>query len=144
MCKNTRDHSAAHPVLLWSLTVLFTVRVAAQAVQYASPIRVLQPFEAWQGSGLGYSVLLASQLAILAVMVRGASRISRRVRTVRRLGVWLVTLGGVYFGAMSVRLVLGLTMLADVSWFSKPLPAFAHLVLASYLITLGHYHLRRA
>ncbi len=132
----------AHVALLWSLTALFAFRVAAQLVQYASPIPILPPFEAWQGSTLSYPVLLASQFVILILMISVTSRIARGVRAVRRLGVGLLALGGVYFAAMAVRLVLGLTMLGHVAWFAKPLPAVFHLVLASYLLVLGHYHLR--
>jgi hypothetical protein len=143
MFEKTRVHGAVHVVLLGALTTLFAFRVAAQLVQYASPIGVLPPFEAWQGSRLSYPVLLTSQLLILAAMVWGTSTVSRRVRSARRIGLWLVTLGSVYFCSMGARLVLGLTILADVAWFAKPLPALFHMVLASYLLTLGHYHLLR-
>ena len=129
-----------HVVLLWSFTTLFAFRVAAQLMQYASPVVFLPPFETWQGSGLGYPVLLASQLSILALMVWGTRAVSRRVRASRRVGGWLVALGSVYFGSMTARLVLGLTILAHVAWFAKPLPALFHMVLASYVLTLGHYH----
>jgi hypothetical protein len=49
-------------------------------------------------------------------------------------------LGVLYFGSMSARLVLGLAVFSDVAWFAKPLPALFHLVLAGYVLTLGHYH----
>lgn len=129
-----------HVVLLWSFTTLFAFRVAAQLVQYASTVVFLPPFEAWQGSGLSYPVLLTSQLLILALMAWGTNTVSRRVGASRRVGSWLVTLGSVYFGSMTARLVLGLTILAHVAWFAKPLPALFHMVLAGYVLTLGHYH----
>jgi hypothetical protein len=134
-------HGAVHSVALWALTSLFGLRVAAQFVQYASPIRMLPPFDAWQGSRLNYPVLLTSQILILAIMVAGTNRVSHRAHAARRLGAWLIALGSVYFGTMSLRLLLGLTVLGNVSWFAKPLPAVFHVVLASYLLTLGHYHL---
>jgi len=143
MVEQTPAEGAVHVVWLWALTILFAFRVAAQAVQLASPTAVLPPFEAWQGSGLDYPVLLASQLLILGVMVAGATSVSRGVHASSRVGVWLLALGSVYLGAMAVRLVLGLTMLAHVPWFAKPLPALFHLVLSGYLLTLGHYHLTR-
>ena len=127
-------------MLLWSLTTLFALRVAAQLLQYARPVRFLPPFEAWQGSRLSYPVLLASQLVILVVMFWGANAVSRRVSTRRRVGAWLVALGWVYLGSMSVRLVLGLTLLAHVAWFAKPIPALFHMVLAGYVLTFGRYH----
>jgi hypothetical protein len=30
----------------------------------------------------------------------------------------------------------------SVAWFAKPLPALFHMVLAGYVLTLGHYHRR--
>jgi hypothetical protein len=134
---------AVHVAFLQLLTALFALRVAAQLLQYAGPVRFLPPFEAWQGSGLDYPVLLVSQLLILVGMVWGTVAVSRGTLPRRRVGLWLLGLGGVYFGSMCVRLVLGLTILADVSWVAKPLPALFHLVLASYLLCLGHYHFRR-
>jgi len=142
MLDATRDHRTFHRALLWSLTALFALRVAAQLVQFVRPISALPTFEAWQGSGLGYPVLLASQLVILIIMIRGARGVSRHVRGGRRVGRWLLAFGSVYFVAMAVRLALGLTLLGHVSWFAKPLPALFHLVLAGYVLTLGHYHLR--
>ena len=143
MFEKMRVHGAVHVVALASFTTLFAFRVAAQFVQYANPTRFLPPFEAWQGSRLSYPVLLTSQLLNLAVMIWGTNAVSRRVRAARRIGVWLVTLGSAYFGSMGARLVLGLTILAHVTWFAKPLPALFHMVLASYLLALGHYHLLR-
>jgi len=135
-----RARGAPHVVWLWSLTTLFAFRVLAQLAQYATPSRFLPPFDAWQGSGLSYPVLLASQLLILAVMILATRGVSRRARASRRVGGWLIAIGCVYLASMSARLVLGLTMLADVPWFAKPLPALFHMVLAGYVLTLGHYH----
>jgi hypothetical protein len=125
------------------LTALFALRVAAQLVQYMAPVRFLPPFEAWQGSGVDYPVLLVSQLLILVGMVGGAVAVSRGMLPRRRIGLWLMVLGGVYFTSMCARLVLGFTILADVSWFAKPLPTLFHMVLAGYVLGLGHYHFRR-
>jgi len=131
---------AVHVALLALFTTLFASRVAAQLVQYASSTRFLPPFEAWQGSGLAYPLLLASQLAILVAMVWGTSAVCRRPRARKSAGRWLIVLGAVYFSSMALRLVLGLTVLSDLAWFAKPLPALFHLVLAAYVLTLGHYH----
>ena len=129
-----------HVVLLGLFTALFASRVAAQLAQYAAPTRWLPPFEAWQGSGLAYPVLLASQLTILVAMAWGTGAVRRKPRTRKSVGRWLIVLGAVYFSSMAVRLVLGLTVLSDIAWFAKPLPALFHLVLAGYVLTLGHYH----
>jgi hypothetical protein len=135
---------AGHVVLLLSFTALFALRVAAQLVQYARPTPFLPPFDAWQGSGLDYPVLLASQLVIIALMGWGIGAVQRRARVRKTVGRWLIVLGVLYFGSMFARLVLGLTVLADVAWFAKPLPALFHLVLAGFVLTLGHYHSRAA
>ena len=140
MVEKTRAPGTVHVVLLWSLTALFAFRVGAQLVQYVRPIGILPPFQAWQGSGLSYRVLLASQLLILALMASGAASLSGRVPAGRRPGGWLIALGAVYFVAMGARLLLGLTIFADVPWFATPLPALFDMVLASYLLTLGHWH----
>ena len=58
---NSKATPVGHALLLGLFTALFALRVAAQLVQYASPSRFLPPFDAWQGSGLAYPVLLASQ-----------------------------------------------------------------------------------
>ena len=134
--------TSVHAALLGLFTMLFGLRVAAQLVQYASPTRFLPPFDAWQGSGLEYPVLLLGQVVILPAMASGAVAVRHGARARKSVGNWLVVLGVVYFGAMSARLVLGLAMLADVAWFAKPLPALFHMVLAGYVLTLGHYHRR--
>jgi hypothetical protein len=133
---------AAHVVLLRSFTVLFALRVTAQLVQWVRPTPFLPRFDAWQGSGLDYPVLLTSQLLILALMGWGIRAVHGGAHGRKSVGRWLIVLGVLYFGSMSARLVLGLTVLSDFAWFSKPLPALFHLVVAGYVLTLGHYHSR--
>jgi hypothetical protein len=133
---------AGHVVLLRSFTVLFALRVTAQLVQWLRPTPFLPPFDAWQGSGLDYPVLLTSQLVILGLMGWGIRAVHSGARGRKSVGRWLIALGVLYFGSMGARLVLGLTVLSDVAWFAKPLPALFHLVLAGYVLTLGHYHSR--
>ena len=52
-------------------------------------------------------------------------------------------LGGVYFTVMAFRLFAGLTLLTEHSWFAASLPALFHIVLATFILTLGHYLYRR-
>ncbi len=49
------------------------------------------------------------------------------------------TLGGMYFTFMAFRLFAGLTFFSDNPWFSKSLPAFFHVVLASFILLFGRY-----
>lgn len=126
---------AAGAAILVIFTVLFLVRVLAQLVQWATPSALLPPFEAWQGSGLPYPVLLAAQIAILAAMVWA---IRRRHAGLRVFAPWLagpaLWFAVAYLLAMLARLAAGFTLLSDVAWFARSLPAYFHLVLACFLL----------
>lgn len=128
---------------LWLLVGLFAARVLAQPATFVIEASWLPRFESWQGSNLPYPVLLATQLVILALLARIAFRFTiGAVAPRRRTGVWLLSLGGVYFVAMLARLVLGATVLSTNQWLAKPLPTFFHLVLASFVLLAGYYHYR--
>jgi hypothetical protein len=86
--------------------------------------------------------MLSSQIIILAVMVR----ITRKhaagcVKKNPIKGKWLLTLGALYFFSMSARLVIGFANLSTHPWFHKPLPAFFHLVLATFILSLAAFHM---
>jgi hypothetical protein len=69
--------SRNYSILLWGLAVLFAARVAGQALQLCLPQSFLPPFHAFQGSNLPYALLLAAQLAILALMAVTGWRVYR-------------------------------------------------------------------
>ncbi len=127
-----------------ALAGLFGFRVLAQLIQVLRPVSFLPPFESWQGAVLPYPLLVASQAAIILVLGRvlwllrvdgiSPSRTKYRI---------CFALGGIYFAFMGFRLVAGLTLLAGHPWYSKSLPAFFHVVLAAFLLLLGHYIYRR-
>jgi len=126
---------------LWVLTGLFLFRVVAQpaARQFDG---VLPSFDSWDGGVLPYPVLLVTQLVILGWLARTAWRFSSgEVVPRRRRGRAVLVLGAVYFAVMFLRLILGATALSGVRWFASPLPAFFHLVLATYLLLYGYGHL---
>jgi len=126
--------------VLWLLTGLFAFRVAAQPAALAFD-RLLPSFNSWDGGVLPYPVLLATQLVILGWLARTAWRFSTgRITPRPSIGRAALAIGGVYFGAMFLRLLLGATVLRDVRWFASPLPAFFHLVLATYLLVYGYCH----
>jgi hypothetical protein len=86
-------------------------------------------------------VLLVTQLVILSWLARTAWRFSTgKVVPRRPIGRIALAFGGVYFSVMFLRLLLGATTLSDVRWFASPLPAFFHLVLATYLLVYGYCH----
>ena|SRR5947207_2295881 len=134
--RSSRRYAAA----LWVLLALFTFRVAAQPAALVLP-SVLPPFEIWHSATVPYGLLLASQLLILiacgwTAWIFAFDRLSAR----RGLGVWLQILGGVYFIGMLLRLVLGFTLLRHVPWFASPIPTVFHLVLATFILLVGHFH----
>lgn len=130
-------------VLMSMLTALFVLRVCAQLVQALYPVGWIPEFEAWQSGVLPYPVLLAGQFGIIGLM----SIVLHRVRNgAIRARPWkyrvCLVFGGAYFALMAFRWLAGLTFLADQAWFAKSLPAFFHLVLASFILLLG-LHIRR-
>lgn len=131
----------AHGRLLWLLVGVFGLRVTAQLAVAGGMLRFLPPFEAWHGGLLPYPALLFAQFAILTVCLYVAIGIWRgSARRCTRRGRRLLCLGGTYFAFMLARLVLGATLLTDSPWWNAPIPSVFHLVLAAFLIVVGHYH----
>ena len=129
-----------HARVLWVLTGLFAFRVVAQPAALVLD-GLLPSFNSWDGGLLPYPVLLATQLVILGWMAQTARRFSAGTVTPRpAIGRAAMVFGWLYFSVMFLRLLLGATLLSDVRWFASPLPAFFHLVLASYLLIYGYRH----
>jgi len=127
----------------WALTVLFAARVAGQAIQAWMPQALLPPFEDFQGSNLPYWLLLSVQLGILGVMARVSWRIqSARLAASPRVGRVLAWLGGAYLVIALGRLGVGLAFPDAPAWFRAWVPAFFHVVLASFVLVVSLYHLR--
>ena len=123
------------------LFALFLCRVVAQPLALVVHSAVLPPFEAWHSGAIPYSLLLASQLLILAASGWTAWRFSiGAVKPRRPIGLAAIAVGGLYFLGMVARLVLGATVLSDVRWFASPVPTVFHLVLAGYLLLVGRFH----
>jgi hypothetical protein len=132
-----------HGGWLWVLTGLFTLRVTAQPAALLIEHPLLPRFEAWHNGAVPYGLLVASQIVILAFMVGTSWRVTNgTAQASRRVGLLLLGTGGVYCGSMAMRLALGLNLLAESRWFASWLPTLFHLVLASFLLVVGHYHLR--
>jgi hypothetical protein len=135
--------SRVHGALLALLMAAFLFRVGAQAAQAWRPVAWLPPFENWHSATLPYGVLLASQIAILAMQLFVlAGMLAGRHRPRRSIGIVLLVLGAAYFAFMLFRLVGGLTFLQHVPWFQALLPTVFHLVLAAFLLVLADFHLR--
>ncbi len=120
------------------LAALFVARVAAQLVQAIFPLSWLPPFEVWHSGVLPYTLLLACQLCIIGLMSYCLHAVRsgwKRPRRWKYRGCF--AFGGVYFAFMAFRWIAGVTFLAEHSWFARTLPAFFHLVLASFILLLG-------
>ena len=132
-----RNPLHAPPCLaLWCLTALFALRVAAQPLALTMPM--LPDFDVWHSGVLPYPVLVAFQLAILAIMVttnRACTRgqLAPRPHFARALTV----LGTLYFVGMLARLALGQILNPAPAWFNRPLPTLFHLVLSIWLLLLA-------
>ena len=126
------------------LTVAFALRVTGQVVQRWAPVSFLPAFDDWQGSGLPYPVLLAFQVAIVVLAVVVTLRMSRGSRLIGKPWIVPVLLAGiVYFTVMFARLILGFTVLSDITWFNRPIPSAFHLVLATQLMLIAAYQYYR-
>jgi uncharacterized protein len=129
-------------LLLTGLTALFALRVAGQALQRWMPLSFLPPVDAFQGSNLPYSTLLTIQLLILGLLARTSWRVwSGRSIPLPRLGRGLAWFGAIYLGGSILRIAVGLWVPNTHSWFSAWIPAFFHLVLASWVLVLAAHHL---
>lgn len=137
--KIKRDTFAA---FLWLLTVLFALRVLGQFMQKVAPVAWLPEFSRWHGSATPYWLLLVIQLVIVVMMARAISNFCSGVVVPRRKkGKWLLALGAMYFASMAIRLTIGLVDPASSPWFQKTIPASFHLVLASFVLLIGAYHM---
>lgn len=131
--------------ILLALWLLFLFRVLAQGLQKWSPVEQLPAFDRWYSGVLGYEWLLSTQFVILFLMAKVVARFRAGVVTPdRRYGQWLLAMGAVYFGVMLVRLMLGLTIAGNHPWLGMILPAVFHLVLALFLLVMGHFHVRHS
>ncbi len=128
-------------VIFVTLTLLFAFRVIAQFIQKYFPMDLLPPFEAWQGSGLPYPWLLFFQGILLALAAWQILLVAKdRIVPSRKAGNVLLIIGLVYYGSMLFRLIAGFTFASHNHWFAAKIPSFFHLVLASFILVLAHYH----
>lgn len=113
---------------------MFSLRVFAQLLQAWSPVEALPPFEAWASGALPYWVLVICQVLIIIACARVIWRLSRGlIMPSVATGKFLLSLGGIYFGLMCLRLIIGLTVATGHYWFSARLPTFFHLLLAGFM-----------
>ncbi len=130
--------------ILWSLWAVFVCRVLGQVLVMLDVAPWLPPVEAWQSGLLPYPLLLASQVLVLCLYGTVCWQFTRGwglfVAPRPRLGVWLIGGGSVYAGLMGIRFLMWLHHDPGEQWMGGPLPIVFHWVLASFLLTVGWYH----
>lgn len=142
------DDPRSAGLVLLLLTVLFLARVSGQLAVALSEPAWLPPMSQWHL--LPYRYLLPIQLVFLGVMGTVCTAFLRGtedgVLTTPRLavGAAVVTLSGVYAGAMAVRYVVRMRRRTDQRWFGGTIPIVFHWVLAAFLLVYGTYNLRAA
>ena len=131
--------------ILWFLSALFCLRVLAQLTASVVDTTFLPAFEDWHSATMPYALLVFFQIVILFFMSKTALKFTRKqVRPSKRIGVFILTIGSIYFVAMILRMALGLTVYSESRWFSNYLSTTFHYVLALYLLIVGWYHHKMA
>jgi len=124
------------------LLALFIFRVVSQFIQSDSQLELsyLPKFDEWQGSTLSYPILLVAQIFVIICLIVVIARVRKDNF---KPAVWkyrsCLILGSIYFLVMTFRLMGGQTILSEYQWFAKPIPAFFHIILASFILIFGWY-----
>jgi len=137
-----------YPLLLATCTVLFVLRVAGQVLVGLREVGFLPPFAEWYSGLMPYWMLLPVQLVMIVGMawivrdfVRGEGFfVSLKPRT----GTILMVLGAIYAGSMVLRYVVTMGLHPELRWLTGTIPIWFHLILATFILTLGHYQVWRA
>jgi putative CocE/NonD family hydrolase len=132
--------------VLWVLLALFVVRVLGQLIVVIAAPPFLPPMEEWLSGSIPYPYLLASQILIILLMIkmyRDVQRTKNFWGTPKRgLGKALVSFGMIYLTVMIIRYTIRMSLYPLGRWTGGSIPIIFHLVLASFVLTLGVFHLR--
>lgn len=115
------------------IAVIFAGRVAGQLLVTFGIAGPLPPVEEWQSGLLPYPILLASQIAILALMIGVARGWGPLVRPRPRVSVWTRRFSYLYFGGMIARYLITMVLAPEMRWHHGSIPIAMHLGLAIYL-----------
>ncbi|MCH6583560.1 MAG: hypothetical protein IH808_11200 [Proteobacteria bacterium] len=134
-------------MLLAAFTLLFILRVCGQILVVVVDIDFLPPFEQWYSGLLPYSVLLPIQILIIGAMLKIVLDFAKRsgffITPKPRAAVFIKWFSYVYFFSMGARYVIAMTLYPELRWFTDTIPIWFHMVLAAFLYTFSHYHLRQ-
>jgi hypothetical protein len=123
------------------LQTLFLGRVLGQIVAELAALPWLPSIEHWQSGLLPYPVLLTAQILILMFMSLVTYDAFRQdgywhVRTDKTRRI-LRRIAYLYMAAMALRYLLTMALIPELRWFGHTIPIAFHIVLASYILTLG-------
>lgn len=135
-----------YPLLLGLFTLLFLGRVAGQVLVAFFEVMWLPPMERWYSGLVPYSLLLPIQIVMLVFMFWIVLNVARGrgyfVAPHLRAARYLKWFSYIYFLSMILRYVLTMWWHPELRWFTGTIPIWFHMVLAAFLYTYSHYHLR--
>lgn len=136
-----------YPVLLGVFTFLFILRVLGQVLVGLFEVSLLPPFEQWYSGLVPYPVLLPIQILFIIVMLKVVFDFARGsgffVVPKSKAGVVIKWFSYVYFLSMVLRYIITMALHPELRWFSGTIPIWFHMVLAAFLYTFSHYHIRQ-
>ena len=127
-------------LVLWTLLAAFVARVLGQLLVVVARPAWLPPMEQWYSGLLPYSLLLPTQILLIAIMAALALRVTRRhgrLGTNLRRRRRLTATSYLYATVMLVRYVVQLVVRPEWRWFGHTIPIAFHLVLASFLFVVA-------
>lgn len=132
--------------VLWVLLALFVLRVLGQLIVVIAAPAFLPPMEEWLSGLIPYPYLLASQILIILLMIKMCRDVQRTKNfwgaPKRGLGEALVSFGSIYLTVMIIRYTIRMSLYPLERWTGGSIPIIFHWVLASFVLTLGVFHLR--
>jgi hypothetical protein len=138
------DPAQAYDVglLLWFFTGLFVLRVVGQILVALQPRQWLPPMQQW--NFIPYSILLPIQIVFIVVMVwiDLSFTLNIGISALKNPGTgnFLIIFSYLYALVMVFRYSIRMYRLPDQRWFGGTIPIVFHLVLASYVYTVGSFN----
>jgi len=136
-----------HGSILVLLTLLFSFRVAGQALVAFFGVAWLPAMEHWYSGLIPYPALLVIQIVMLLVMTKISSDVCRASGFFATLrpswSRYLVGFSAIYAAAMALRYVLTMIFRPEMRWYGRTIPIVFHFVLAGFVFVLGRFHAKQ-
>ena len=127
----------ARPLLLWTLLLLFALRVVGQLLVVAGAAPFLPPMDEWQSGLLPYPMLLTSQILILALLGTVCVQFSRGSGDFVRYQPWMATPLWIFGWAYAIGMIVRYGLLRR-----DAIPVVFHIVLATFVLVVAQHHRR--